>query len=165
MMISPEEAGQAWAGLRLKITGFMSRAANWCSKRFHAPPAAFAKSFEFANRLIARTRVSGIVVAGPVPANSRRPPPSPENSRTSLIKGGFAMKRRLATALVFLVFGWLTTAAMAADDTAAGSADSATAAGEPTAPDQATDTATAEPATDSSSDGTISTMPAETESK
>jgi len=32
-------------------------------------------------------------------------------------------------------------------------------------PEQATDTATAEPATDSSSDGTISTMPAETESK
>jgi hypothetical protein len=75
------------------------------------------------------------------------------------------MKRKIATVLVSLTFGWLTTATMAADDTSAGSADSAAAASEPTVPDQATDTATAEPATDSASDGTISTMPAETESK
>ena len=72
------------------------------------------------------------------------------------------MKRKLASVLVSLVFGWLTTAAIAEDDTTAASADSSTAMSEPTATDQSTEPAAVDTPT---SDGTVAAAPAETDSK
>jgi hypothetical protein len=75
------------------------------------------------------------------------------------------MKRRLSSVLVFLVSGWLSTAAMAGDDTTSASADTTAAMSEAPATDQSTDTAAAATATDSASDGTTAVAPAETDSK
>ena len=73
------------------------------------------------------------------------------------------MKRKLASVLVSLVFGWLATAALAGDETTSGSADTSTAASEPATPtDPSADTA----GTDSSTaDGTIGASPTETDAK
>jgi hypothetical protein len=77
-----------------------------------------------------------------------------------------AVKRKLASVLVSLLFGWLTTAAIADDDTKSASSDSSQATSEPAAPEQSTDTTTAaDTVTDSTSDGTVAASPAETDSK
>jgi hypothetical protein len=69
------------------------------------------------------------------------------------------MKRKLASVLVALAFGWLSTAAFAEEETAT-SADPSAAASEPAAATQeSTDTATVDTST---SDGTIAATPAET---
>ena len=69
------------------------------------------------------------------------------------------MKRKLASVLVSLVFGWVTTTALAEDDKSAASADSS--ASEPAdVTEQSTDTATMDTST---SDGTIAASPTETE--
>jgi hypothetical protein len=76
---------------------------------------------------------------------------------------GSAVNRKLASVLVSLVFGWLTTAAIAADDTTAPTADTPATTTEPAAATEATtETATTDTST---SDGTIAVAPAETESK
>jgi hypothetical protein len=80
----------------------------------------------------------------------------------SIKQRGSAVKRKLASVLVSLVFGWLTTAAIAEDDATATSADSST-VNEPAAvTDQATDTAAMGTST---GDETIAASPAETEVK
>ena len=71
------------------------------------------------------------------------------------------MKRKLASVLVSLVFGWVTTTALAEDDTSAASADSSASASDPAdVTEQSTDTATMDTST---SDGTIAASPTETE--
>jgi hypothetical protein len=89
---------------------------------------------------------------------------SPTKTRASSInhaKGGSAVKRKLASVLVSLVFGWLTTAAIAQDDTTAATDDSSASTSEPAAEaEQSTDTATVDTST---SDGTITASPTETE--
>jgi hypothetical protein len=74
------------------------------------------------------------------------------------------VKRKLASVLVALVFGWLTTVAIAEDDTSATSADSSATTSEPATAttDQSTDTATVGTST---SDGTIAASPTETDAK
>lgn len=69
------------------------------------------------------------------------------------------MKRKLASVLVSLIFGWLATAAFAEDDTTATTtADLSSSTSEPAtaATDQSTDTATVDTST---SDGTIAASP------
>jgi hypothetical protein len=74
------------------------------------------------------------------------------------------VKRKLASILVSLVFGWLTTVAIAEDDTSATSADSSATTSEPATAttDQSTDTATVGTSTN---DGTIAASPTETDAK
>jgi hypothetical protein len=75
-------------------------------------------------------------------------------------KRGSAVKRKLASVLVALAFGWLSTAAFAEEESTATSADSSTATSEPAAAtEESTDTATVDTST---SDGTIAATPAET---
>jgi hypothetical protein len=78
-------------------------------------------------------------------------------------KRGFAVKQKLASVLLSLVVGCLTTAAIAEDDTTAASADSSASTSEP-APvtDPSTDTATIDTSTN---DGTIAASPAESDAK
>ncbi len=72
------------------------------------------------------------------------------------------MNRKLALVLVSLVFGCLTTAAIAEDDTTAASADSSASTSEPAAvTDQSAEPALMDTSTN---DGTIAASPAETES-
>jgi hypothetical protein len=81
-------------------------------------------------------------------------------------KGGAAVKRKLASVLVSLLFEWLTTTAIADEDTKSASPDSSAAMSETAAPEQPTDTtSTADPVTDSTSDGSVAASPAETDSK
>jgi hypothetical protein len=71
------------------------------------------------------------------------------------------MKRRIASILVSLVFGWLTTAAIAEDETTS-TADSTAAVAETTPADPATETASSDaPKTDD----TTAAAPAESENK
>jgi hypothetical protein len=74
------------------------------------------------------------------------------------------VKRKLASVLLCLLFGLVTTAAIAAeDDATATTADSTAATSEPAAAtEEATDTAAV---AGSTSDGTIAATPAETDSK
>ncbi|HKB82036.1 MAG TPA: hypothetical protein VKD04_02395 [Burkholderiales bacterium] len=73
------------------------------------------------------------------------------------------MKLKLASVLVCLIFGSLTTAAIAEDDTRTTATDSSATASEPaTATEQSGDTATIGTST---SDGTLSASPTETDSK
>ena len=69
------------------------------------------------------------------------------------------MKRKLASVLVSLVFGWLTTAAIAEEDT---TATSSAGAAEPAVTEQVTETATMDT---SASDDTIAASPAEVDTK
>ena len=71
------------------------------------------------------------------------------------------MKRKLAAILVSALLGWLSTAAIAEDETPAVPADSSA---DTTEPGAMTDTST-DANTDSVSDGTSAATPAETESK
>ena len=71
------------------------------------------------------------------------------------------MKRKLASVLVSLAFGWLATAAIADDEKAEASADSPAGMSEPAAAtEESTDSATID---SSSNDGSIAATPAETE--
>jgi hypothetical protein len=78
-------------------------------------------------------------------------------------KKGFAVKRKLASVLLSLVVGCLTTSAIAEDDTTAASAGSSASTSEsaPTT-DPSTDTATIDSST---SDGTMAASPAESDAK
>ncbi len=71
------------------------------------------------------------------------------------------MKRKLASVLVSLTFGWLATTAIADDEKAEASADSSTSMSEPAAvTEESTDSAAIDSSTN---DGTIAATPAETE--
>ena len=99
--------------------------------------------------------------AGPVQAVAVRGSGASIDTQSS--RRGSAVKRKLASVLVSLVFGWLTTAAIAEDDTTT-TADSSTATSEPAAvtEEATTDTVATETST---SDGTIAATPTETDSK
>lgn len=71
------------------------------------------------------------------------------------------MKRRIASILVSLVLGWLTTAALAEEETAT-PGDSTAAVAEATPADPATDTASTDAPT---TDDTTAAAPAESENK
>lgn len=71
------------------------------------------------------------------------------------------MKRRIASILVSLAFGWVTTAAIAEDE-ATTTADSTAAVAETTPADPATDSAATDAPT---TDDTTSAAPAESENK
>jgi hypothetical protein len=166
MMISPGDAGQAPAGTALCGENF---APPWCGKQPSAPSPATANASGFPNRLIARIPMLGMFVAMrwwrqvEGRTGARRSPSQTRASSINHAKRGSAVKRKLASVLVSLVFGWLTTAAIAEDDTTAASADSSASTNEPAAvTDQSTDTATIDT---SSSDGTIAASPTETDAK
>ena len=71
------------------------------------------------------------------------------------------MKRKLASVLIAVAFGWFGTAAFAEDE-AATSTDPAASSEPATASEESTDTATIDTST---SDGTISATPAKTETE
>ena len=166
MMISSRPRGQAPACSALCGENF---APCWCSKLFRAPSPAVSSAAHFPNHLIARIPMLGMFVAmhcGRQVEDRMGPRRSPSDTRAlpSITQGkGSAVKRKLISVLVSLAFGWLTTAAMAEEDTTAASADSSADTSEPAAPaDQSTDAASVDTST---SDGTIAASPAETDAK
>jgi hypothetical protein len=102
-----------------------------------------------------------------VAGRNRRKPSALRDSGASINHAhntrGSAVNRKLASVLVSLLFGWLATVAIAEDDTTAPATDSSAAMSEPAAAtEESTDAATADMST---SDGTISATPAESEAK
>jgi hypothetical protein len=137
----------------------------WCGKPSRAPSAAAANASGFPNRLIARIPVHGMFVAmrcrRQVEGRTGIRRPRLEHFHQSR-KRGSAVKRKLASVLVSLVFGWLATAAMAEDDATATTADSSSSTSEPataTTDQSSNDTASVDTST---SDGTIAASPTDT---
>jgi uncharacterized protein YfaQ (DUF2300 family) len=149
------------------VAGPVQQTGAVTSLRAPSPAAAFL--LPIFKRLIDWLHVLGMFVAQlNLPAAGRRSGVSRRarlKHRRSITQRRSAVKRKLASILVFLVSGWLTTAAIAEDDTTSAPADTAAAMSESAATDQSTDTASAATATDSTSDGTTAVAPAETDAK